>query len=156
MKKLLIIITCIASLSLAGCWFPGSRLVHKIDIQQGNVLEQDDINLLEPGMTRRQVQFIMGSPMLSDTFHQERWDYIYRLKPGYGDVTEDRVSVFFDVNSLESIEGSLYPAPEGKNAPSRPRQITLIVPEQVRVERGVLNKIWHWLTFNINKDEDEI
>ena len=120
------------------------------------MLDQDDINLLEPGMTRRQVQFIMGSPMLSDTFHQQRWDYIYRLKPGYGDVTEDRVSVFFDVNSLESIEGSLYPAPEGKNAPSRPRQITLIVPEQVRVDRGVLNKIWHWLTFNINKDEDEI
>ena len=155
MKKLLIIITCIASLWLGGCWFPGSRLVHKIDVQQGNVLTQDDINLLEPGMTRRQVQFIMGSPMVSDVFHQDRWDYIYRLKPGYGDVTEDRVSVFFDGNSLERIEGTMYPAPEGKNAPARPKQVTLVVPTQERVERGVFNKLWHWLTFR-KPDEDII
>jgi outer membrane protein assembly factor BamE len=114
MKKLLIIITCIASLWLAGCSSFGSRLVHKIDVQQGNVLVQDDINLLEPGMTRRQVQFIMGSPMVSDVFHQDRWDYIYRLKPGYGDITEDRVTVFFDGNSLDRIEGSLYPAIQAK------------------------------------------
>ena len=155
MKKLLIIITCIASLWLGGCWFPGSRLVHKIDVQQGNVLTQDDINLLEPGMTRRQVQFIMGSPMVSDVFHQDRWDYIYRLKPGYGDVTEDRVTVFFDGNSLERIEGTMYPAPEGKNAPARPKQVTLVVPTQERVERGVFNKLWHWLTFR-KPDEDII
>ncbi len=155
MKKLLIIITCIASLWLGGCWFPGSRLVHKIDVQQGNVLTQDDINLLEPGMTRRQVQFIMGSPMVADVFHQERWDYIYRLKPGYGDVTEDRVSIFFDGNSLERIEGTMYPAPEGKNAPARPKQVTLVVPPQERVERGILNKMWHWLTFR-KPDEDAI
>ena len=155
MKKLLIIITCIASLWLGGCWFPGSRLVHKIDVQQGNVLTQDDINLLEPGMTRRQVQFIMGSPMVSDVVHQDRWDYIYRLKPGYGDVTEDRVSVFFDGNSLERIEGTMYPAPEGKNAPARPKQVTLVVPTQERVERGVFNKLWHWLTFR-KPDEDII
>jgi len=155
MKKLLIIITCIASLWLGGCWFPGSRLVHKIDVQQGNVLTQDDINLLEPGMTRRQVQFIMGSPMVADVFHQERWDYIYRLKPGYGDITEERVSVFFDGNSLERIEGTMYPAPEGKNAPARPKQVTLVVPPQKRVERGIFNKMWHWLTFR-KPDEDTI
>jgi outer membrane protein assembly factor BamE len=105
-------------------------------------------------MTRRQVQFIMGSPMVSDVFHQDRWDYIYRLKPGYGELTEDRVSVFFDGNALERIEGSMYPAPEGKNAPSRPKQVTLVVPAHVRVERGVFNKMWHWITFR--KTEEEI
>jgi outer membrane protein assembly factor BamE len=152
MKKLLIIITSIASLWLGGC--SDFHLVHKIDVQQGNVIDQDDLNLLEPGMTRRQVQFIMGSPMVSDVFHQDRWDYIYRLKPGYGELTEDRVSVFFDGNALERIEGSMYPAPEGKNAPSRPKQVTLVVPTHVRVERGVFNKMWHWITFR--KTEEEI
>ncbi|MGB5440905.1 MAG: outer membrane protein assembly factor BamE [Gammaproteobacteria bacterium] len=155
MKKLLIIITCIASLGLAGCSSSGLRLVHKIDVQQGNVLTQDEINQLEPGMTRRQVQFIMGSPMVADVFHQERWDYIYRFKPGYGEITEERVSVFFDGDSLERLEGSMHPAPEGKNAPSRPKQVTLVVPPHERIERGVFNKLWHWLTLR-KKNEDSI
>jgi outer membrane protein assembly factor BamE len=154
MKKLLIIITSIASLWLGGCSTSDFHLVHKIDVQQGNVIDQDDLNLLEPGMTRRQVQFIMGSPMVSDVFHQDRWDYIYRLKPGYGELTEDRVSVFFDGNTLERIEGSMYPAPEGKNAPSRPKQVTLVVPAHERVERGIFNRFWHWITFR--KPEEDI
>ena len=155
MKKLLIIITCIASLVLAGCSSSGVHLVHKIDVQQGNVLTQDDLNQLEPGMTRRQVQFIMGSPMVADVFHQERWDYIYRFQPGYGEITEERVSVFFDGDVLQRLEGTMHPAPEGKNAPARPKQVTLVVPPNVRVERGVLNKLWHWLTFR-KQDEDSI
>ncbi len=57
MQKLLIIISVIASLLLTGC--SKYHLVHKIDIQQGNVITQDEVNLLEPGMTRRQVQFII-------------------------------------------------------------------------------------------------
>jgi len=155
MKKLLIIITCIASLALAGCASLKPRLVHKIDVQQGNVLTQDDLNQLEPGMTRRQVQFIMGSPMITDVFHQDRWDYIYRFKPGYGEISEERVTVFFDGDSLERIEGTMRPAPEGKNAPARPKQVTLVVPPHERIERGVLNKLWHWLTFR-KQDEDSI
>jgi hypothetical protein len=48
----------------------------------------------------------------------------------------------------------MYPAPEGKNAPSRPKQVTLVVPTHVRVERGIFNKMWHWITFR--KPEEEI
>jgi len=155
MKKLLIIITCIASITLAGCTSSGPRLVHNLEVQQGNVLTQDDLNQLEPGMTRRQVQFIMGSPMVADVFHQERWDYIYRFQPGYGEITEERVSVFFDGDVLQRLEGTMYPAPEGKNAPARPKQVTLVVPPHARVERGVLNKLWHWLTFR-GQDENSI
>ncbi|RLA04026.1 MAG: outer membrane protein assembly factor BamE, partial [Gammaproteobacteria bacterium] len=80
MKKLLIIMTCIASLTIAAC--SRYHLVHKIDVQQGNVITQDEVNLLEPGMNRRQVQFVMGSPMIADVFHQDRWDYVYLLEPG--------------------------------------------------------------------------
>ena len=77
MKKLLIIITCIASLSLAGCWVPGSRLVHKIDVQQGNVLDQDDINLLEPGMSRRTYE---GMERAGDAEHRVWYVAVTRAK----------------------------------------------------------------------------
>ena len=88
MKKLLIIITCLASLILAGC-SQRFHIVHKIDVQQGNVVSQDRVDRLEPGMTRNQVQYIMGSPIVVDVFHQNRWDYLYFNKPGYGDIMDE-------------------------------------------------------------------
>ncbi len=97
----------------------------------------------------------MGSPMIADVFQQDRWDYVYWLKPGYGAISEERVTVFFDDDSLDRIEGTMRPAPEGKNAPARPKQVTLVVPPQERIERGVLNKLWHWLTFR-KPDEGSI
>lgn len=98
MQKLLIIISVIASVLSAGC--ANYHLVHKIDVQQGNVITQDEVNLLEPGMTRRQVRFIMGSPMIADVFHQDRWDYVYVLWPGYGEPTGMRITLFFDGDLL--------------------------------------------------------
>ena len=145
MKKLLIIMTCIASLSMTAC--SRYHLVHKIDVQQGNVITQDEVNLLEPGMNRRQVQYIMGSPMIADVFHQDRWDYVYLLQPGYGEKTEDRVTLFFDNDQLSRITGTLHPDEAGSAAPSRPRQVTLVVPPEERVDPGIFNKIWHWMTF---------
>jgi len=77
-KLLLTSFTFVGLLALAGCSFPG---VYKIDIQQGNVVTQDMIDQLRPGMTRRQVRFIMGNPLLTDTFHADRWDYLYSIQP---------------------------------------------------------------------------
>jgi outer membrane protein assembly factor BamE len=144
MKKLLIIITCIASLGVAAC---SSRLVHKIDVQQGNVITQAQVNQLEPGMTRSQVRFIMGSPLVADVFHQDRWDYIYLNQPGYGEITQERVTLFFDADSLTRIEGTLRPGNPVPEEEARTRQVNLVVPPEERVEPGVLNKLWHWLTF---------
>ncbi|MFJ4118986.1 outer membrane protein assembly factor BamE, partial [Pseudomonas psychrophila] len=94
-------------LALAGCSFPG---VYKIDIQQGNVVTQDMINQLRPGMTRRQVRFIMGNALLTDTFHPDRWDYLYSLQPGGGERQQERVSVFFNQNDqLVSLSGDFKP-----------------------------------------------
>jgi len=145
MKKLLIIIACIASLSMSACsrW----HLVHKIDVQQGNVLSQEEVNKLEPGMSRRQVQFIMGSPMIADVFHQDRWDYIYLMEPGYGERTEERVTLFFANDALARISGTLHPDPAGAAANTRPTQVTLVVPPEERVDPGIFNKLWHWITF---------
>lgn len=154
MQKLLIIITCIASLSLAACSSSRFHLVHKIDIQQGNVVTQDMVDQLKPGMNHNQVQFIMGSPIVVDVFHQERWDYIYYYKAGYEDPVEDRVTLFFEGDRLVRISGTLEPAATIATAGEKSGQTTVVVPPGERVEPGLFNKIWHWITFR-KPGEDE-
>ena len=106
-KHLLTSFTFVGLLALAGCSFPG---VYKIDIQQGNVVTQDMINQLRPGMTRKQVRFIMGNPLLTDTFHADRWDYLYSLQPGGGERQQERISVIFNPNDqLVSLSGDFMP-----------------------------------------------
>ncbi len=106
-KHLLTSLTLVGLLALAGCSFPG---VYKIDIQQGNVVTQDMIDQLRPGMTRRQVRFIMGNPLLVDTFHANRWDYLYSLQPGGGERQQERMSIFFnDSDQLVSLAGDFMP-----------------------------------------------
>ena len=87
-KLMLTGLTFLGIAALAGCSFPG---VYKIDIQQGNVVTQDMIDQLRPGMTQRQVRFIMGNPLVADTFHPNRWDYIYSMQPGGGERQQERV-----------------------------------------------------------------
>lgn len=96
-KLMLTSLPLVGLLALAGCTIPG---VYKIDIQQGNVVTQDMIDQLRPGMTRRQVRFVMGSPLITDTFHPNRWDYLYSIKPGGGQRLQERVSLVFDQNDL--------------------------------------------------------
>ncbi|NER62928.1 outer membrane protein assembly factor BamE [Pseudomonas sp. MAFF212427] len=106
-KLLLTSLTFVGLLALAGCSFPG---VYKIDIQQGNVVTQDMIDQLRPGMTRRQVRFIMGNPLIQDTFHTNRWDYLYSLQPGGGERQQERMSVIFNENDqLASLSGDFMP-----------------------------------------------
>jgi len=147
MKKLLIIITCIASLWLAGCSKPGFHLVHKIDVQQGNVITQDELNQLKPGMTRRQVQYIMGSPMIADVFHQNRWDYVYLMEPGYGEASGDHVTLYFEADALQRVEGSMHPQDISTDAPVPSHQVTLEVPPHERIPPGLLTRLWYWITF---------
>ncbi|HCL77559.1 MAG TPA: outer membrane protein assembly factor BamE, partial [Pseudomonas sp.] len=86
-KLMLSSLTLVGLFALAGCSFPG---VYKVDIQQGNVVTQDMIDQLRPGMTRSQVRFIMGSPLITDTFHASRWDYLYSIQPGGGQRQQER------------------------------------------------------------------
>ena len=92
---------------LVGCSFPG---VHKIDIQQGNVITQDMIDQLRPGMTTRQVRFIMGTPLITDTFHSDRWDYLYSIQTAGGTRRQERISLMFDDNQqLLGLAGDFLP-----------------------------------------------
>ncbi|MGB1272145.1 MAG: outer membrane protein assembly factor BamE [Endozoicomonas sp.] len=91
--------------------FPGA---YKIDIQQGNVITQGMVNQLKPGMTRTQVQYVMGTPLLEDAFDKDRWDYIYSDQAGGKERTQKTLTIFFSGNKLSSIQGDIKPEPEEK------------------------------------------
>jgi len=79
--------------------------VHRLDIQQGNLLEDKDVVQVEVGMTRSQVQFLLGTPMISDSFHRDRWDYAYYLTRGRSPNVERRwVVVYFENDRVSRVE----------------------------------------------------
>ncbi len=102
--------------------------VYKIDIDQGNVIDQLMINQLRPNMTKRQVIYVLGSPLLIDPFTTNRWDYIYSQQPGHEDRVQERVALFFSGDNLVHIEGDL--APEANPPPPPPKEITIDAPKR--------------------------
>lgn len=100
----------IGAVALAGCAIDRLPFVYKPDMHQGMIITQDMVNQLRPGMTRRQVEFVMGPPTITDSFHPNRWDYIQAKKPGGERFESQRVTVFFEGDKLESVSGDLQPA----------------------------------------------
>jgi outer membrane protein assembly factor BamE len=102
---------------------------YKIDVQQGNVLTQEMVSQLRPGLSKDQVRFILGTPMLIDMFHADRWDYVYRLQKGKsGEVEMRKFSTFFDKDGkLLRVAGDVAAAQTGEAAApeSRSREIDL-------------------------------
>jgi outer membrane protein assembly factor BamE len=82
---------------------------YKIDVQQGNLVTQDMVSTLKPGMTRDQVKFVMGTPLITDMFHGDRWDYVYRMQRGKGATEERKITVYFDKDLLLRVEGDVVP-----------------------------------------------
>jgi outer membrane protein assembly factor BamE len=81
---------------------------YRINIQQGNYLEEDEVDLIEPGMTRSQVRFLLGTPMVADIFNEQRWDYVYYLKIGRTrEVFRRHFVVFFEGDEVVRIEKDL-------------------------------------------------
>jgi outer membrane protein assembly factor BamE len=81
---------------LTGCFLKP----HKIDVQQGNFLDQEAISKLKPGMSRSQVRFLLGTPLITDPFHPERWDYMYIDRKGGKLKEEKHLTLFFDGDKL--------------------------------------------------------
>lgn len=95
---------------MAACSYkPAFINEYKIDVQQGNVLTQEMVAQLKPGQTRDQVRFILGSPVITDIFHQQRWDYVYRYQSGQtGKVESRQLVVFFDAEGrLARVSGDV-------------------------------------------------
>ena len=77
---------------------------YQANLSQGNLLKQEDLDQVEVGMTRRQVRFLLGTPMIDDPFHEERWDYVYYLKIGRDDAIFKRwISIYFDGEKVSEI-----------------------------------------------------
>lgn len=102
-------IIALALLLPACSYIPMAPSVYKIDIQQGNVVTQDMLSRLKPGMTRSQVRFVLGTPLVTDVFHPDRWDYVYRYQKA-GKLTEQRrVTAVFEKDVLLRTEGDVIP-----------------------------------------------
>ena len=95
--------------------FLGILTPYRIDIQQGNFISSETMTQLRDGMkrtegmTRDQVKFLLGTPLVSDVFHADRWDYVFRLRRGNGEVITSQVSVHFSGNKLDKVDGTLLP-----------------------------------------------
>lgn len=103
-----------AALALNACSIPRLHFpgVYKIDIQQGNIITQEMIDQLRPGMTKRQVVFVMGTPLVRDPFNQDRWDYVYSYQPGGGIRGQERITMFFENDMLTHFTGDFKPTDE--------------------------------------------
>lgn len=99
----------LAALSLNAC-----GLIYHQPIQQGSVLEQDDIDLLQPGMTKRQVSLIIGSPAIVSPFRQDRWEYVFTFRNKDDDVERKSFTVFFENGLLARTEGDYQPGGSGE------------------------------------------
>lgn len=80
---------------------------HRIDVQQGNALDQESVAKLKPGLTRSQVRFLLGTPLLVDPFRNNRWDYVYTFYKGGKLAEQKRITLFFDNDILQRMEGDV-------------------------------------------------
>jgi outer membrane protein assembly factor BamE len=111
----------LAAAALAAC-SGGPRIPgltpYRIDIQQGNYITQDMVSRLKPGMTKDQVRDILGTPLLTDIFHAQRWDYVYWFEPAYGKPEQRKLTVFFADDKLARVAGDVVPAAPKEEAAS--------------------------------------
>lgn len=93
-------------LSLSACFVRPYRF----DIKQGNEINPAKVEEIQPGMSEEQVRYILGTPMLHDVFHANRWDYIYYDKPGYGEATRRHLAIYFDNGRVDRVTRDPMPA----------------------------------------------
>lgn len=106
MKRAALLLLLALTLATAGC-------VYRANISQGNLIKQDDLDQVETGMTRNQVRFLLGTPLIDDPFHADRWDYVYYLKVGRKDAGFKRwVSIYFADDKVSEIRKEQELAPD--------------------------------------------
>ena len=124
---------------------------YKMDIQQGNAVTSKMMMQLRPGMTKSQVRFVMGTPLIADSFHADRWDYLYRMAKGGKIIEQRHVILEFENDQLKRVRGDVIPAGTGEagvaagieSESAKP----VVAPRQK--ERGLIDKLKFW------KDDEE-
>ena len=117
--------------ALAGCGVPQLITPYRMEIQQGNYISQEMVSQLKPGMTREQVRYVLGTPLVQDIFHADRWDYVYYRDVQSGVREARKISVLFKDGKLLRIAGDVVPAAEGGGAggaQTRPVSTPGVVP----------------------------
>jgi outer membrane protein assembly factor BamE len=116
-------LTLLTVLALVGCKqapeLPAVISPYKIDIQQGNVVSQAMVAKLKAGMTRAQVRFALGSPLIVDPFRTDRWDYVYMYQKQGKEAERRRITIIFEEDKLLRIEGDVVPT-DGTQGPEKP------------------------------------
>ena len=113
---------CAITIGCSSLRFPG---VYRLKVTQGNYLEQEMIDKLELGMTRRQVRYVMGTPLVQDTFNPNRWDYYFNVRRGEKQLREYKFSVFFEGDTLARWEGDYEPSQKtAREAEKEAEQLT--------------------------------
>jgi outer membrane protein assembly factor BamE len=112
--------------------------IYSMDIHQGNIVSQEMVDQLKPGMNKRQVLFIMGTPLLQDPFHADRWDYFYSNKPSGEVRLQKRISLVFRDEELAGLQGDFRPG----NLPSiePAKEVTVNIPK-IKRERTLWESI---------------
>jgi outer membrane protein assembly factor BamE len=133
---------------------PGVPFVHKIDIQQGNIVTQQMVAQLRLGMNKKKVRFVMGTPIIQDTFHSSRWDYVYTFHEGGKRSDERRLItvVFNEDGQLTNLEGNITPA-LGKLVVDKHQDTSVEVPGEY--EKSILSKLKDSMPFT-GDDEPEL
>ncbi len=102
--NLKVITLLLSVLLLSSCSIPR---IFQVVISQGNLVDQEMLDKLEIGMTESQVKFVMGTPLISDTFYPNRWDYFTSVTQGENSYTNQKITLYFKDNKLVSWEGEI-------------------------------------------------
>lgn len=120
---------------------------YKLDVQQGNVVTSKMLLQLRPGMTKSQVRFIMGTPLIQDSFHDKRWDYVYQMREN-GKITEQRrVILDFENELLKTVRGDVAPSGSDKLKEKEDTANTgtrVINPAAKPADKGLMDKLKFW------------
>jgi len=164
MQKFFVPWLCVTCLYFSGCStfeefaqavpdaLGDTPLMYKQTIQQGNVVTQEMVDKLQPGMNRRQVTYILGTPLLVDAFHQNRWDYIYTKEVGGGAGNKERIALYFEDDILIRVEGDFRPEPK-EDPLAGAGETVFSVPDYEKKEKGFFTRTLE--TMGIDTDEEE-
>ena len=125
---------------LTACTPPDVIKPYRMDIQQGNYISQDMVSQLKVGMTKEQVRYVLGTPLVADIFHADRWDYIYYKDPRRGAREERKIAVVFEQGKLARVLGEVVTA-DPKNvtpAPKEPAIAPQPAPEPARPQSAIV------------------
>tara|TARA_B100000902_G_scaffold296793_1_gene283830 strand:- start:165 stop:494 length:330 start_codon:yes stop_codon:yes gene_type:complete len=103
-RNLKFVVLLLTTMLLASCSIPR---IFQVVISQGNLVDQEMLDKLEVGMTESQVKFVMGTPLISDTFYPNRWDYFTSVTQGETTYTNQKVTLYFEESKLVSWEGEI-------------------------------------------------